>query len=252
MYELYTLLAEYYDTIYRRRIERVKAEIDFVEEIFKEDAKREVRRVLDLACGTGIPTLELAERGYEVVGLDLHEEMLRVARRKAKERNLKIEFLQGDVLEIAFKNEFDAVTMFFSTIMYFDEEDLRKLFSKVAEALKPGGVFITDFPCWFYGGRDGPVVWNEQKGEEKLVIMDWREVEPAVQKLRFKRLVQILRPNGEVKAFLVDDELNIYTPREVRLLAEKYFEKVKIYGNLKRELSPNDMRYWIVGIAKSF
>lgn len=95
MHELYTVLAEYYDTIYKSRAERVKEEIDFVEEIFREDAKREVKRVLDLACGTGIPTLELAERGYEVLGLDLHEEMLRVARRKAEARGLNVKFIRG-------------------------------------------------------------------------------------------------------------------------------------------------------------
>lgn len=87
MHELYTVLAEYYDAIYRKRAERVKKEIDFVEEIFKKDAKRSVKKVLDLACGTGIPTLELAERDYEIVGLDLHEEMLEVAKRKAEKRD---------------------------------------------------------------------------------------------------------------------------------------------------------------------
>ncbi len=70
MYELYTVLAKYYDAIYRRRVERVGEEVDFVEEIFKNDAKREIKKVLELACGTGIPTVELARRGYKVVGLD--------------------------------------------------------------------------------------------------------------------------------------------------------------------------------------
>ena len=94
MHELYTVLAEYYDAIYRRRAERVRDEINFVEEIFKADAKRDVKKILDLACGTGIPTLELARRGYEVVGMDLHEEMLKVAKKKAKREGLTIEFIQ--------------------------------------------------------------------------------------------------------------------------------------------------------------
>jgi len=84
MHELYTVLAEYYDAIYRRRAERVSREIDFVEKLFQNEAERDVRKILDLACGTGIPTLELARRGYRVMGLDLHEGMLAVARRKAK------------------------------------------------------------------------------------------------------------------------------------------------------------------------
>ncbi|ACS33190.1 Methyltransferase C-terminus, putative [Thermococcus gammatolerans EJ3] len=45
-------------------------------------------------------------------------------------------------------------------------------------------------------------------------------------KLHFKRLVQIVKPDGSVRVFMVDDELNIYTVREMRLLAEKHFGKV--------------------------
>jgi len=89
MHELYTILAEYYDAIYRRRVERVSREIDFVEELSQKEAEREVKKVLDLACGTGIPTLELARRGYQIIGLDLHEEMLAVARRKAGASSFK-------------------------------------------------------------------------------------------------------------------------------------------------------------------
>ncbi len=186
--------------------------------------------------------------GYEVIGLDLHEEMLRVARRKAEAQGLNVKFIQGNALDISFDEEFDAVTMFFSSIMYFDDSAIQELFNSVRQALKPGGIFIADFPCWFYGGNDGPIVWDERRGDERLVITDWREVEPAFQKLRFKRLVQIIRPNGETKAFFVDDELNIYTPREMRLLATRHFHEVKIYGNLRRSLAPNDRRYWLVAV----
>ena len=137
--------------------------------------------------------------------------------------------------------------MFFSSITYFDDSVIQQLFNSVKRALRQGGVFIADFPCWFYGGRDSPIVWDERRGDERLVITDWREVEPAFQKLHFKRLVQIIKPDGSVRAFMVDDELNIYTPREMRLLAEKHFRKVKIYGDL-HELRPNDRRYWLVAV----
>ncbi|GAB6101980.1 class I SAM-dependent methyltransferase [Thermococcus atlanticus] len=246
MHELYTVLAEYYDAIYRRRAERIGEEIDFVEELFRKETEREVRKILDLACGTGIPTLELARRGYQVMGLDLHDEMLAVARKKAEKEGLNVRFIQGNALEIDFEEEFDAVTMFFSSITYFDDSAIHELFNSVKRALKPDGVFITDFPCWFYGGSF-PVVWDEMKGDERLVITDWREVEPAFQKLHFKRLVQIIRPDGGVRTFMVDDELNIYTPREIRLLAERHFRKVKIYG-AGHELRPNDRRYWLVAL----
>jgi ubiquinone/menaquinone biosynthesis C-methylase UbiE len=67
-------------------------------------------RILDVGTGTGFLALILAELGHEVVGLDLSEGMLRVARKKAKQRGLKIQFKLGDAENLPFKDEsFDAV-----------------------------------------------------------------------------------------------------------------------------------------------
>ncbi|WP_342764299.1 MULTISPECIES: class I SAM-dependent methyltransferase [unclassified Thermococcus] len=128
MGELYRSPARYYDVIYRARLERISQEIDFVERIFRNDARREVRRVLDIACGTGAPTLELVRRGYEVVGLDINEEMLTVARGKAQREELSVEFMLGDADALDFREEFDAVTMFFSSILHLDENRINELF----------------------------------------------------------------------------------------------------------------------------
>ncbi|NJE84404.1 class I SAM-dependent methyltransferase [Thermococcus sp. CX2] len=248
MGELYTLLAEYYDVIYRRRVEGIAGEIDFVEEIFRNDARVEVKRVLDLACGTGVPTLELARRGYEVVGLDLQEEMLSVARRKAEREGLNVEFIQGDAAELGFREEFDAVTMFFSSICYFDEHRIKELFNSVINALKPGGVFVADWSNVAFMCFRGVDIWEEKNGDEVVVTTGWKEVENASQMLHLRYLVQIVKSNGKVRAFHVHEVLNIYTAREMRLLAEKYFDEVRIYGDERRELGPNASRLWFVGI----
>ncbi|AFK22022.1 class I SAM-dependent methyltransferase [Pyrococcus sp. ST04] len=248
MHELYTVLARYYDSIYRRRIEEIRLEIDFLEEIFKNDAEREVRRVLDLACGTGIPSLELARRGYEVVGVDLHEEMLKIAREKAKSLGLNIRFIREDALKISFSEEFDAVTMLFSSIAYFDEDSLVELLRRVYKALREGGVFVADFGMWFSVKSNHPVIWSEFHGEEKLILIDWREVFPGIQKMRFRRVVQIIKPDGTTKSFLVDDELNLYTPREMSLIGKTIFKKVSIYSDYQRKLSERPRRIWAVFI----
>ncbi len=67
-------------------------------------------RILDVGTGTGFFALILAELGHEVVGLDISEGMLKVARRKAKQRGLKVQFKLGDAENLPFKDEsFDAV-----------------------------------------------------------------------------------------------------------------------------------------------
>lgn len=174
------VLVEYYDIIYKSRVERVKEEIDFVEEIFREDVKREVKCVFDLVCGIGILMFEFVERGYEVFGFDLYEEMLRVVRWKVEVWGLNVKFIWGNVLDISFEEEFDVVMMFFFLIMYFDDFVIWELFNFVRRMLRLGGVFIVDFLCWFYGGNDGLIVWDERRGDERFVIIDWWEVELVV------------------------------------------------------------------------
>lgn len=68
--ELYGRLARFYDVIYRGYLEkRVPAMVDFVLRVFEKDAGREVRDVLDVACGTGGFTLEFANRGLVLLVL---------------------------------------------------------------------------------------------------------------------------------------------------------------------------------------
>lgn len=71
----------------------------------------EKSRILDVGTGTGFLAIILANLGHEVVGIDLSENMLRVAREKAKKNCLKVEFLRGDAEDLPFNDkDFDAVT----------------------------------------------------------------------------------------------------------------------------------------------
>ncbi len=78
---MYIKLARYYDMIYKNYLKLMVSKlVDAYVECFRRLAKREVKEVLDVACGTGGPTIELAKRGYSVVGADLHEEVIELAK----------------------------------------------------------------------------------------------------------------------------------------------------------------------------
>jgi ubiquinone/menaquinone biosynthesis C-methylase UbiE len=96
----YYALAEYYDII-EHYVDYDK-QCDFMEAVFKKYGTN-VRQILDLGCGTGIHVIKLTKRGYAVVGLDLSEKMLEVARRKAESEHLTIKFTQEDMREIKFR-----------------------------------------------------------------------------------------------------------------------------------------------------
>ncbi|MEN8265240.1 MAG: class I SAM-dependent methyltransferase, partial [Nitrospirota bacterium] len=134
--------AEAYDDLYQSK--DYEKECDFLEQLFKKHGKK-IKKVLDIGCGTGGHAIVLAQRGYEVVGIDRSEEMLIAARRKAKEAGLEIDFQKSSIQDTELAESFDAVISMFAVISYQNSnEDLALTCKKAKQHLKPGGVFIFD------------------------------------------------------------------------------------------------------------
>ena len=105
-------------------------------------------RVLDLCCGQGRHSLELARRDYQVVGLDLSSTLLAESRQQAQKEKLNVEFIQSDMRRIPFESEFEGIFNFYTAFGYFQlDEDNQAVLNAVAHALKPGGRFLLDYPC---------------------------------------------------------------------------------------------------------
>jgi ubiquinone/menaquinone biosynthesis C-methylase UbiE len=109
-------------------------------------------RVLDLGCGSGAKTKRLAE-SFEVVGVDISEEQLRLARAEVPEARL----VQADFAELDFPTEsFDAVTAFYS-IVHVPRAEHPALLRKILAWLKPGGLFVASLS--HAGGDDRTEKW---------------------------------------------------------------------------------------------
>ncbi len=160
MQDIYTLLAPFYDAL-NGEIDYA-AWADFLEEDFKQYFPHGVREVLDLACGTGSMTLELARRGYDMVALDSSPEMLAVARARAEETGLDedVLYLCQDMCDFELYGTVDAVVSCLDSINHItDRTALRRVFSLVHNYLVPNGLFLFDInsPYKFseiYGQRD--------------------------------------------------------------------------------------------------
>ncbi len=83
-------------------------ECDFFEGEIEHDRSL---KILDIGCGTGRHSIELAKRGYRVRGIDLSESLLARAREKAEALNLKVDFQRHDARNLPFNNEFDLAIM---------------------------------------------------------------------------------------------------------------------------------------------
>jgi SAM-dependent methyltransferase len=150
--------AQFYDRFMLRYVE-YKDWVDYVVRIFGR-FKAEPKRVLDVACGTGIPTLMLARRGYEVVGVDRSREML--AELERKRGTLPVTTLAADMTDFRVESPCDAAISLYDSINYLlTEEDLRDCFRCVRQAVKPGGLFVFDLNTVyslsvFWGSRTTP------------------------------------------------------------------------------------------------
>ena len=119
-------------------VEDTVREVDFAVEVLQLAG---TERVLDLACGFGRHSLELARRGFPVVGVDITEAYIEAARGQAAQEYLPAEFVCADLRDVSFGQEFDVVlNLADGAVGYLenDEENLR-VFDLVAAALKPGG-----------------------------------------------------------------------------------------------------------------
>lgn len=104
-------------------------------------------RILDLCCGQGRHSLELAERGYaHVTGLDRSRYLVRLARHRARKRNLNVIFREGDARQLRFRpGSFHCVLILGNSFGYFEsEEDDLRVLSSCKRVLRPGGTLLLD------------------------------------------------------------------------------------------------------------
>lgn len=123
-------------------------------------------RILDLACGTGEISIKLSKEGYEVVGVDLSEDMLTVANTKAMDAGQRIDFFQQNMVDIEGLNPFDIIVIFCDSLNYLQTEDeVQKTFQNVYNLLKNDGMFIFDVHSIYKMGHiflDGPFVNSDE------------------------------------------------------------------------------------------
>ena len=121
---------------------QVKAQIDGIERFLALEPRS---RVLDLGCGSGRATIELARRGHRVLGVDPDERALAVARAAASGERLNVHFMKADAREISYRADFDAVVCLDGAFgrLPSDRDDLRAL-DNARKALKPGAKLLLD------------------------------------------------------------------------------------------------------------
>jgi len=118
---------------------------EFLTQMLK-DAGIENGLVLDLGCGTGTLTELLAHKGYDMIGVDMSDQMLAVAMEKREESGFNILYLQQDMRAFELYGTVRAVICACDSINYLlEQEDILETFRLVNNYLDPEGLFVFDF-----------------------------------------------------------------------------------------------------------
>jgi len=132
--DLYGDSADLYDLVYSEGTANRNKEYSVRKNV------EEGSRVLDLACGTGILT-EMIDEDYEVTGADISGEMVEIAQNK----DLEADFVQADMRDLPFYEEFDAVVMYGQPLSHMETPaDVARSINSIHDSLNPDGVFVTD------------------------------------------------------------------------------------------------------------
>lgn len=209
----------------------------YIHELISEFCSNDTPSVTDLGCGTGVITNYLASKGMKVTGVDLSPDMLAMA--SSGDETGTVSWICADIT----KYEGTSCDCFISTMdtvgHITGEDSLAKMFSKVAELLEPGGVFIMDTTTKhhfevtlgdnvFYEDYDGfTLLWVNHYDKDNKI----NHAELTLFELCEDDLYE--RYDGELTA-------RFYSSDEIESIAERAgLKKLAVYGELNRE-EPKD------------
>jgi len=215
---------DYLRTMEKITDEQIAREVDFIQDSLSVERGG---AVLDLACGTGRHSIELGARGYEVVGFDLSLAMLARAGDDAQDRGVKLNFVQGDMRDMAFDEQFDGVFCWNTSFGYFEEEKNAQVVDRVHRALKAGGLFLLDVINRDFVIRQSPsLAWFEGDG---CVCMDEMIIDFITSRMRVKRTMML--DDGRTRE--VDYSLRTYSLHELgKILHDHGFKVCEVSGRL--------------------
>ncbi len=139
--------------------------VKYIESLIEKSGAN-VKNILELACGTGNITIPLAKKGYDIAGIDISEDMLGLALEKSETMGVPLVLLEQDMVELDFDlYDLDCVLCACDGFNYVTSlDDLDKVFAKIYDLLKPGGIFVFDISSYY---KLSQVLGNNFMGESR-------------------------------------------------------------------------------------
>ncbi len=207
--------------------ERFRSAESDTEGIIRLTGASPLDRVLDMGCGPGRHSKELARRGLEVTGVDINPAYLEQAEQECRRLSRPPEFINCDMREFLASRPFDGALSLFQSLGYFDnpEDDMRTC-RNICRGLKPGGWFLVEMD-----GKEALAAsfeertWLERDG--RLILLEYA-VEGAWDRLW--NHWQFRDRNGRWHEF--DFSYRLYSAVELGMMLEKAgFSSIEFFGD---------------------
>ncbi len=204
--------------------------------------------VLDLCCGQGRHSVELAKRGLQLTGLDLNPEYLELAKQTAQSKNVTIETIAADMRKIPFENKFDAIVNMYSSFGYLESEgeDFKVLESAV-KALRAGGRLLLDMLNREWA-IDNYIQNDWHTGADGTLYVERRELDLATSRMHVHFIV--VEPKGGRRES-IGHIIRLYTLTEMTRRLERAGMRVTaVFGGFDGEAYAIGTRRMIIVAQK--
>jgi len=254
----------YYEDLLIQRQHHVskftKRELEFLEHVFRSHETRQIRDVLDVACGNGRHVIELASRGYKCTGLDYTPERIQIAKARAKREGVSVKLLQGDATRLKYENEFDAVLALYILFLLPNDDDVLKCLGQIHRALRKGGILVCNIGNPFYKGKHwfslemiykGSNVFEERApGMHITEINRFHDFDPMHGVVWCQETSIIKAPDG-MHIFRDRERLRLFTYWDLlHYLQASGFKEIKCYTNWKIKPPQNRKAEVLIFIAR--
>ena len=183
-----------YDIVYKRRDMADARRL--LDTVLRATGAMPGSRVLDMACGRGRHSIELASRGFEVTGIDLSPNAIETALAAAAVKELDVDFRVADMRDHVCSGCFDLVVNLFTSFGYFqDDADSEQSVLVMADALDHGGWLVQDFMNGAYWAKH--FVPFDERNEDGIHLTQRRWLEEG----RLNKEITLTGENGSRRSF---------------------------------------------------
>lgn len=211
---------QYFDLLFR---EETTSEANFIEAACRKYARQPVRRLCEPGCGGGRLIVELARRGYDMVGFDCSQPAIRFLRQRLHRNRLTADVGLGDLEHFRLQRPVDAAFCTFNTFRHLlTEQAAANHLNSVAAAVRRGGIYILGFHLLPLDVDEGCIErWSAKQGAKRVTVTLRVLETDRRRRLEQIRLSMLVRGQGGDRRWRTEFPLRMYTAGQFRRLLRR-------------------------------